>query len=462
MTMIHPGTCLPQEIIDLILDSVAESDSDYSSLCSCSLVSKSFSYRSRYHLFGDIFISADENEMFEILQSFRDILSSKQAVVGRTLLHFIKCFEIELRTEKYLEPKLSEEMDSVLVQIMRALHEPNYGVNQFSLAVTRREKGDQAMDWANLSSEFHRSFLDLTHSPHLSILDLDHFYNVPNTLLNGTHIKELFLYSITFSPSDISHNTQFSPELSNSDISSLPIPQLEAFSTDHPSTICDLNGGTTDLSFLCSLKRFDTFMDFSEDIDPGWKVMAAAASSLEYFHIDFYDEFPVFKEPFDLSCLTQLRTLGISYWRFTPPDLDTSVPHLDLGVEQICHILRIPSPAQSLNSLVIDIKTWQVNPPVFDGIKFEDVHPGFEKSSLWLMLDSLLTGPRYPSLRKLEIALNVQVKMRFAENFEVEIFNRETRRYFSMVLPALSASKSVTFTLDLIARLDTWDDDEEV
>jgi len=78
------------------------------------------------------------------------------------------------------------------------------------------------------------------------------------------------------------------------------------------------------------------------------------------------------------------------------------------------------------------------------------------------MLDSLLTGPRYPSLRKLKIALNVQIKMHLAEYFEAEVFNRETRRYFSMVLPALSCSKSVTFTLDLTARLDTWDDDEEV
>jgi len=201
-----------------------------------------------------------------------------------------------LHSEKYLEPKLSEEMDSVLTQIMRALHEPNYGINQFSLAVTRRDKGDQAMDWANLSSEFRRSFLDLMRSPHLSILDLDHFYNVPNTLLNGTHIKELYLYSIAFSPSDTSHNTQCHPELSDFDISSLPIPQLEAFSTDHPSTICDINGETTDLSFLCGLKRFDTFMDFAEDIDPGWKVMTAAASSLEYLHVDFYG-----KEP-DHSC----------------------------------------------------------------------------------------------------------------------------------------------------------------
>jgi len=98
MALIHP--CLPQEIIDLILDAIAESDSDYPSLCSCSLASKSFSYRSRYHLFGDIFISADENEMFGILQSFLDILSSKQAVAGRTLLPFIKCFVIELRTGK--------------------------------------------------------------------------------------------------------------------------------------------------------------------------------------------------------------------------------------------------------------------------------------------------------------------------------------------------------------------------
>ena len=372
-------------------------------------------------------------------------------------------------------------MDSLLAQVMRALHEPNYGVNQFSLAVTRREKGDQAMDWANLSSEFNRSFLDLTRSPHLSILDLDHFFNVPSTLLNGTYIKELYLYGITFSPRDTSHHTQ----LGNSDIRSLPIPRLEAFSTDHPSTLCDMNGETTDLSFLSGLKRFDTFMDFTEDIDPGWKLMTVAASSLEDLHMDFYgkdlqilplplfivskilipklpDAFPVFKEPFDLGCLPQLQVLGISYWRFTPPESDTSVPHFDLGVEEICYILRTPSPAHSLNSLEIEIRTWQVNSPVFDGIKFEHLHPEFQNASLWLMLDSLLTSPRYPSLRKLTLALSVQIKMNFPENFDADIFDRETRRYFSMVLPALSSSKSVTFRFDLTAKLDAWGDDDEV
>ena len=90
---------LPQEIIDLIIDAVAELNSDStSSLCSCSLVSKSFSYRSRYNLFGDIFISAEENDMLVILQSFLEILDSKQPVAGRPLLSSIKCFEFELRT----------------------------------------------------------------------------------------------------------------------------------------------------------------------------------------------------------------------------------------------------------------------------------------------------------------------------------------------------------------------------
>lgn len=187
-------------------------------------------------------------------------------------------------------------MVNVLAQVMRALHGPYYGVNQFALTITKRDKDTPAMDWSNLSSEFHRSFLELIRSPHLLILDLDHFCNVPNTLLNGTHIKELYLYGIAFT-SDTSHHTQLYPESSNCDISSLRIPQLEAFSTDHPSILCDMKSETTDLSFLRSLKRFDTFMDFSEDIDPAWKVIKAAASSLEDLHIDFYG-----KDPLTLRC----------------------------------------------------------------------------------------------------------------------------------------------------------------
>lgn len=100
MALIHRYH-LPQEIVDLVLDTVAEYDIDGSSLCSCSLVSKSFSYRSRYHLFGDIFISAEENELLEILQSFLAILSSKQAVAGRTLLPFIKSIDIDLRPGEF-------------------------------------------------------------------------------------------------------------------------------------------------------------------------------------------------------------------------------------------------------------------------------------------------------------------------------------------------------------------------
>jgi hypothetical protein len=86
---------LPQEIIDHIIDAVSISH-NLSSLRSCSLVSKSFSYRSRYHLFDDISIYAKEDEMFKILQSFLNILISKQAVAGYTLLPFIKSFGVEL------------------------------------------------------------------------------------------------------------------------------------------------------------------------------------------------------------------------------------------------------------------------------------------------------------------------------------------------------------------------------
>ena len=124
-------------------------------------------------------------------------------------------------------------------------------------------------------------------------------------------------------------------------------------------------------------------------------------------------------------------------------------------------MLHTPSPAQSLISLEMEIKTWQVNPPVFGDTKFELLHPGFEKSSSWSTLDSLLTGPQYPSLRKLKIALKVQVKMDIRENFDAEVFDSEIRRYFSLVLPALSSSKSVTFTFDLTAKLGAWDDDDD-
>ena len=69
---------LPQEIIDYIIVILL----GLSSLRSCSLVSKLFSYRSRYHLFGDIIIYAEEDEL---VQSFLNILISKQAIAGCTL-----------------------------------------------------------------------------------------------------------------------------------------------------------------------------------------------------------------------------------------------------------------------------------------------------------------------------------------------------------------------------------------
>jgi hypothetical protein len=176
-------------------------------------------------------------------------------------------------------------MDTILTQIIRALHKPNYGINHFSLGLTRLVNGKYHEDWTNLSSEFRRSFLDFTRSPHLSILELCDFCNVPNTLLNGTHIKELHLYDITFSLSD---NTRFYPELNNSDITSLPIPQLEFLATNRTPALCDINGKMTDLSFLCDLKKFNTVMEHAEDIDSSWRVMMAAASSLEDLGIHFF------------------------------------------------------------------------------------------------------------------------------------------------------------------------------
>jgi hypothetical protein len=177
-------------------------------------------------------------------------------------------------------------MDNVLAQIMPALHEPNYGINHFSLSLTVMDddSDDELSDWTNLSSEFCRSFFDITRSPHLSTLSLEGFCDVPNTLLNGTYIKKLHLHHTTFSPT---RNAQFHPELNNSDIISLPIPQLESLATNRTSALCDMNGETTDLSFLCDLKKFNTVMEDAEDIDSSWMVMMAAASSLEDLGIDF-------------------------------------------------------------------------------------------------------------------------------------------------------------------------------
>jgi hypothetical protein len=151
--------------------------------------------------------------------------------------------------------------------------------------------------------------------------------------------------------------------------------------------------------------------------------------------IQILEDSPVFKESFDLGCLPKLRFFVISYLAFTP-SLD-----FDSGVDQICYILHTHSPAQSLTCIEIDVSL------VFDRLNFEYLHPEFEKSS-WLTLDSLLTSPQYPSLRKLDIMLRIEVKL-FPEHLDQSYLDREIRRYFSLVLPALFSSKSLKFTFYL-------------
>jgi len=205
-----------QELFDLCIDMIGyarptSARPDLSSLFACNLVCRSFSNRTRKHLFHTVHIYDPTHTSKDGTQPELKVLHDIMTWQGRGIAQYIQTFRFETM----------DEFDHALVaSVFRALHGPLHGITEFEV--------DVHMGLSYMKQGLRQAFLDLVRSPRLRVLGIKELV-VPRDILLGTHIKHLKLCAHV-APNDKLYSAK--DLVTNS--ATLTMPLLESFdaSTD--------------------------------------------------------------------------------------------------------------------------------------------------------------------------------------------------------------------------------------
>ena len=169
-----------QELFDLCIDTIGyarptSARPDLSSLFACSLVCRSFSNRTRKHLFHTVHIYDPTHTSKDGTQPELKVLHDIMTWQGRGIAQYIQTFRFETM----------DDFDHGLVaSVFRALHGPLHGITELEV--------DVHVGLSYMKQGLRQAFLDLVRSPRLRVLGIKELV-IPRDILLGTHIKHLKL-----------------------------------------------------------------------------------------------------------------------------------------------------------------------------------------------------------------------------------------------------------------------------
>ena len=288
---------LPQELLDKCVDDLGEEywnsfTFNYGdqfirvALQACLSVSRSFHDRAASYLFRQVLLTDKaERQMSARLSLLRDIMPHGQ-IPGIT--PYIKRFTLILNG---LRPTSSRELyqaneegqqdviknlsNEDLSAILRDLRSETYGIEILVIRITTMRN----VKWNLLPPHFQSAMLFLIRSPHLTSLQLHKFSRLPQTLLNGTTLKDVRLEQLDMSDRDALE----SPMIDLPQTHFLPCPKLEVFQTDNAFPV-DFDPITSPLSQLKKLKTYSLFPEHYRDTQ---RILQLAHRSLEVLRLDF-------------------------------------------------------------------------------------------------------------------------------------------------------------------------------
>jgi len=451
---------LPQELLDRFVDDLGVEyllsfTFNYGdpvsrmALQACLGVSRSFHDRAAIYLFRQVLLNYKPGrEMSTRFSLLRTIMPPPVDGNIPGIAPYIKRFTLILSGlrptssgDLYLEDPedvLRTLSNQDLSTILRDLRSDTYGIEILVIRITTMRN----IKWTLLPPHFQSAMLYLIRSPHLTSLQLYKFSRLPPTLLNGTTLKDVRLEGLDIGDRDPAECQK----------SCLPFPKLEVFQTDNGFAV-DLDPITSPLSQLKKLKTYSILPTHYRDT---FKILRLARLSLEVVRLDFSgtcyntlsDPFPNSRvlqpgdidplpESFNIGVMPNLRFLCVMHFRsfgtpFRPVD--------DSNTDIICDMLDVSAPLTKFTELGLQFHFNEVN--VQD--TFLRPHP----DSYWQRIDRILTGGKYPALKKFKLELSSDIILEDAEIvFNKKSFLRSTRARFRRAFPRISSSKKITFEI---------------
>ncbi|KAF8164830.1 hypothetical protein B0H34DRAFT_686823 [Crassisporium funariophilum] len=382
-----PSTHWPQELIDLFIDEVDLDDEPLErlhALQACSLVSRSFHFRSRQCLFRETTVSCHTPDVRATLLKICEILVNK--------------------------PDLALDVRSLTIKLARMAIGSQVILTKILVILSRGKirtltiKGPPAVNFlwvpGNVTYQLSDQLYGLRNNRYLQHLTLESTEQVPMWFVTSdshphpAKLRHLILRNMSF---------YIAPNL---------LPTLESKSPPIPALSCltylELTGSA--LMFFCLVQPFDVGRAFSSpfprfsaplfkmtidllpsapELQVAWSVVLAGARTIRSLLLKDRGIHNT-PNPFQLHHLTVLRTLSIHYripHRRTMPDL---------------RLLRSASMPTNIQNLYLGL-CWEISP------EFSEADVLDPTCDFWSTFDTMMIQDgNYPALRKLQLHMVFQ------------------------------------------------------
>lgn len=473
---------LPPELLDNIVDELQNlrlgapdaitRRKYWDALRTCILVSKEFRYRSLKHVYECVCIYNAQfgrgvaRQVSIVASELRKIMDPPPHFalggVGSYITTVSLSFAIyALQHSVHASEQVKEFLDDEnLLFVLRKLHEQVHGITRFALNLSVGHYfTPRGVSWSDLSSSFQKIFCSLANSPHLRSLEVKNVNHIPLSLLRNRHLHSLHLQQ------NIYDTTGAAPPPLPSHASLVAHPHttsLNKFWTDHSYRYSDI----IPLALADSLECLEATNTVITHVLETWDIVEMATQSLRCLKIVYSGESTGSRQLHFFRVLRRddrVHSGGVS--PLTLFDIG-QIPHLEKFSHVHNGIFRYSRP--NYPGLVTLVKLLETSTPMCHlhtinlCFQFEEIGPQEDfidpkQEPQWQLLDNILSGPMYPSLREVTIKISVNAIVAYSPDFNSERFMSITATPLQDSFPKLISSEHISFDLKLDLSIDPQD-----
>ena len=234
----------PQELSELVVDRIAwirDERERTLALAATALTARRFRYAAHSHLFSTVVVHAKWNDsppdpLLRLHQLSRLIDADKRPE-DEGITSLIQSFVLKLSSVRTAVEILHS---LVLLRVLKKIHRTGNKPRSLAIMVTCTTDG---LDWTMIRTKTRIAILDLCRAPHLKVLRLRGFKNVPFSLLNNSSVDDVGFFQVSlqdvrpalFKLQELSGGDEPSPK----DDESPQIPTSAEETTSTPSLFSD-------------------------------------------------------------------------------------------------------------------------------------------------------------------------------------------------------------------------------
>ncbi|KDR74444.1 hypothetical protein GALMADRAFT_585719 [Galerina marginata CBS 339.88] len=463
-SLTQADSTLPQEIVNLIIDEVANNlkpeREALAALRACSLVSKSFHYPSRRYLFSEIKFIADgfaQKRAARLVQTLNrrsngDLVLNVRSVtfvldIPPTLIQLRYRYQKKgLRglfsrwqwQQKFLGVKKRFGLlESRVLKLLEVLDHSE--LEHFGLVAQA-----QVLDWGIGNLVTVPAFLQIFSNPNLNSLHFMNITNIPESIITdaffSTNLKELVLCNLTTKRSSSIFSGATTPALANllrlemkrvsyTALFSILIPFLPPSSPSPYSQIRFAHLKTLSVSIPNGSTETDALWEFILGVSPTLETLALEHHGWPDSGLD-----PV--GSFNLSRLVSLRN-----FKFSSSSFNTSAD-LESRQSMLTNLLGSATSPTAIETIDILFSLQSVE-------RFKKRHSiSIWRTALgWSTMDEKMSSGIFPELQKVNLSVDV---FYHDPTFDVTEYRPEySREYARTILPAVATISTIDFHLDV-------------